>query len=154
MKIEWEVLSMSGTACLFRVFALSGFRDSYARVAWLVVALALVGCGGPKKVTVTGSVVRGGQAIKLGPTGTLLITLMPDVAAGEDYTSRVGECDKEGKFAIGEVLPGKYKVGVEQFDPTPQMDKLNGAFSAAGGKIVRELDGKGPVVIDLDKPGL
>ncbi len=121
---------------------------------WLILAgvMACVGCGGEELVTVTGSVSKGGQVLKTGPTGYVQVTLMPDVGADESYTSRIGECDKEGKFTITEVKPGKYKVGVEQFDPTPQTDKLNSVFAAQNGKIVRVLDGKAPLVIDLNQP--
>ena len=38
--------------------------------------------------------------------------------------------------------------------PNPQIDKLNGAFRAGGSKIIREIDGKMPLDIDLAKPKL
>jgi hypothetical protein len=78
--------------------------------------------------------------------------LLPDVGADEQYTTRVGRCEKDGTFEIPEVPPGKYRIGIEQFDPNPQIDKLNGAFRAGDSKIIREIDGKAPVVIDLAKP--
>jgi hypothetical protein len=116
-----------------------------------LLALA-AGCGPPPNVTVTGTVLKGGQPIQVGPTGVLQVTLLPDVGPEEEYTSRIGECDRSGNFQIVDVPPGKYKIGVEQFDPTPQTDKLNGAFVAGHGKIKRDLDGKAPLNIDLAKP--
>ncbi len=111
------------------------------------------GCKREANITVTGRVLKNGQPLVVGPTGNLQITLVPDLPPDEHYTSRIGECDKEGNFTITNVKPGRYKIGVEQFDPNPQTDKFNGAFAASGGKILRELDGKGPVVIELTKPG-
>jgi hypothetical protein len=114
--------------------------------------LVLAGCNRESAVTVTGKVLKNGQPLAVGPTGNVQVTIVPDVPPDEHYTSQIAECDREGNFTIPEVKPGRYKIGVEQFDPNPQTDKLNGAFTAAGGKIVRELDGKAPVVIDVAKP--
>jgi hypothetical protein len=122
------------------------------------VLLALVvishGCNrGPQTVTVTGKIVRGGQPIAVGPTGYVQVMLLPDVGADQQYTTRVGRCEKDGTFMIPEVQPGRYKIGVEQLDPNPQSDKLNGAFRAGDSKIIRDVDGKTPIDIDLAKPG-
>ena len=118
----------------------------------LVVCLLLPACNREKKVTVTGTITRGGQPLKLSPTGVLLVTLVPDAPPNDTYTSQIAECDQAGAFTIQQVTPGKYKIGIEQFDPNPQLDKLNAAFRADTGKIIREIDGKGPLAIDLAKP--
>ena len=118
----------------------------------LTLVLLLSGCDQRRTVTVTGSVVRGGQPIAVGPTGYVQITLHPDVGADEQFTTRVGRCEKDGTFKIVEVPPGKYRIGVEQLDPNPQTDKLNGAFRAGDSKIIRDIDGKTPINVDLAKP--
>ena len=118
----------------------------------LAVLLCMGGCGGPRNVTVTGTVVRNGQPLAPSPTGVVQITLVPDVPQGTPYTTYVGRPDAAGKFEILEVPPGKYRVAVEQLDPTPQVDKLGGAFSTSSSKIMRQIDGKEPLVIDLSKP--
>jgi len=128
------------------------FQATALLLAFVAVALC-TGCKRESNITVTGRVLKNGQPLAVGPTGNVQITLVPDVSADEHYTSSIGECDKQGNFTIPNVKPGRYKIGVEQFDPTPQTDKLNGAFMAAGGKIIRDLDGKAPVVIELTKPG-
>ena len=122
--------------------------------AILLAALTvLFGCGaGVKNVTVTGTVLRDNQAIAVSSTGVVQVTLMPDVGPNEDFTTYVGRCDSAGKFEILEVPPGKYKIGVEQLDPNPQVDKLNGAFSVLNTMIIRDIDGKAPLVIDLAQP--
>jgi hypothetical protein len=120
----------------------------------LVVAVSLVGgCNRRKTVTVKGSVVRNGQPLAVGPTGYVQVTLRPDVAPGEQYTDNIGRCEKDGSFTILEVPPGKFRVGIQQFDPTPQTDKLNWAYAPESSKIVRDIDGKEPLLIDLAKPG-
>jgi hypothetical protein len=122
-------------------------------VALLALAAISPGCNrGPHTVTVTGKIVRGGQPIAVGPTGYVQVMLLPDVGADEQYTTRVGRCEKDGTFVIPEVQPGKYKIGVEQLDPNPQSDKLNGAFRAGDSKIIRDVDGKTPLTIDIAKP--
>jgi hypothetical protein len=128
-------------------------RDAAATTLALLALFFTAGCKRELNVTVTGRVLKNGQPLALGPTGNVQITLVPDLPPDEHYTSRIGECDKDGNFTITNVKPGRYKIGVEQFDPNPQTDKLNGAFTAAGGKIIREVDGKEPVVIELTKPG-
>lgn len=125
------------------------------RLVVLSSLLAIVsigqGCNQRRLVTVTGSVVRNGQPLVCGPTGYVQITLQPDVGADEQYTTRIGRCEKDGSFKIPEVPPGKYKIGVEQFDPNPQTDKLNAVYRAGDSKVIREIDGKTPVNIDLAK---
>jgi hypothetical protein len=132
------------------------FRVSIQQAVWLSVVAALLlqlGCKRQTNVTVTGTVLRNGQSIKLSPTGVLQLTLQPDVGEGEQFTPKTAECDREtGKFEIHDLRPGKYKIGVQQFDPTPQVDKLNGKMRPENSKIVRDIDGKTPLTIDLDKP--
>jgi len=115
----------------------------------LTASLIFASCNQKKLVTVTGSVLRNGQPLVCSSTGYVQITLVPDVGADEAYTTRVGRCEKDGSFEIPEVPPGKYKIGVEQFDPNPQTDKLNAAFRAGDSKVIREIDGKAPLDIDL-----
>jgi hypothetical protein len=118
-----------------------------------VVLLGLGGCdSGPRTVTATGSVLRGGQPLPLSKTGVVQVTLIPDVGPDEQYTPYVGRCDVAGKFEVLEVPPGRYKIGIEQLDPTPQDDKLRGQYAYANAKYKREVDGKAPIVIDLAKP--
>jgi hypothetical protein len=109
-----------------------------------------LGCKRQANVTVKGTVVKGGQPLKVSPTGVLQITLKPDLGETEQFTPKTAECDRTtGSFEIPDVRPGKYKVGVQQFDPSPQVDKLSGAFLPDKSKIVREIDGKHPLTIDL-----
>jgi hypothetical protein len=111
------------------------------------------GCNRQSSVNVTGVVARSGQPLAVSPTGVLQITLKPDGGDNEQFTPKTAECDKAtGRFEIRDVRPGKYKIGVQQFDPSPQVDKLNGAFLPDRSKIVRDLDGKAPLTIDLAQP--
>lgn len=127
-------------------------RVRLALAGLLLLPLLFSGCKRDNKVTVTGTVTRGGKPLALSPTGVLQVTLVPDVPEDQAYTSSIAECDKAGSFTIMDVTPGKYRIGVEQFDPTPQVDKLNSAFRADTGKIIRDIDGKAPLQIDLANP--
>jgi hypothetical protein len=122
---------------------------------WLIAALcclSLPGCGGEKLVTAKGTVTKDKQPIALGRSGYIEITLIPDVPPGTPLTTRPGRVDAAGNFEIQEVKPGKYKVAIELRDPTPADDKFQGEFSAKNTKIVREIDGKTPLNIDLSAP--
>ena len=98
--------------------------------------------------------LRSGQPIACSQTGYIQITLIPDVGADEQYTTRQARCESDGSFKIVEVPPGKYKIGIEQWDPTPQVDKLSGAFRPGDSKVISDIDGKTPLAIDLAKPNL
>jgi hypothetical protein len=115
-------------------------------------ALFAAGCNRKQTVTVIGSIVRGGQPLTVGPNGYIQVTLRPDVGPDDQFTDSIGRCEKDGSFTIREVRPGKYRVGINQFDPTPQTDKLNWAYAPGSTKIIREIDGKAPLAIDLAKP--
>ena len=119
--------------------------------ASLVGSMFLIGCGGERLITVTGTVLRDGKPLPVSRTGVVQVTLVPDVQPGEPYTTHVGRCDSEGKFEIPEVPVGTYKIAIELLDPTPQVDKLGGAFSQ-NTKFKRQLEGKEPLQIDLAKP--
>lgn len=119
----------------------------------LAVSLALVGCNSqPANVTVSGKVLEGDKPLVLSPTGVVQVTLLPDVPEGTEFTTYVGRCNPDGSFEVIDVPVGKYKIGVEQLDPTPMEDKLKGAHSVANTKIIRDIDGKSPIVVDLAKP--
>jgi len=122
-------------------------------LAWLVlVACCLAGCGQTANVTVTGKVLKNDQPLQLSPTGSVMVTLIPDVAPGTPASNKLEYADASGNFTIQDVPPGKYKVAIVQLDPDPGSDKLAGAFSAKNTKIVREIDGKTPLNIDLARP--
>jgi hypothetical protein len=120
----------------------------------LAAVLLVGGCNrGPGTVTATGTVLEKGKPIVLSSTGVVQVTLIPDVLPGTEFTSYVGRCDEEGNFEVIDVPAGTYRIGIEVLDPTPQVDKLGGAFSMNNTKITREVDGKTPLTIDLAEPG-
>ena len=57
----------------------------------------------------------------------------------------------KGRFGNG-IPPGKYRIAVRQWDPYPDRDRLEGKFSEKETPIVRDVDGKTPIDIDLSKP--
>jgi len=129
------------------------FCRSAAAVGLLAGLVIFFGCGKKSNlITVTGGVLHNGRPLALSKNGYVQVTLQPDLEPDRPFTPRLAECDKQtGKFEIRDVPAGKYRVGIQQFDPDPTSDKLNGAFRAETGKIVRDLDGKTPIDIDLAK---
>src|SRR5438046_893871 len=65
-------------------------------VGLVAALLFLPGCNQQNKITVSGSVLRNGQSISVSPTGYVQVTLMPDVGADEQYTTRQARCEKDG----------------------------------------------------------
>jgi hypothetical protein len=124
------------------------------RAAAVVVAACWLatGCGPPPTVTATGTVVRSGKVIPLSKTGVIQVTLKPDVPADQQFTTITGRTDASGNFSIPGVPPGRYIIGIEQLDPNPMSDKLDGALTYGNSKIKRDIDGKTPIKIDLAKP--
>jgi hypothetical protein len=121
-------------------------------LAGLVVLAGSTGCGGQKKVKVTGAVVQDGKPLPVTTMGGAQITLVPEVAPGGAITTHVGYADEQGKFEILNVPPGKYKVAVTYEDKGPGSDKFGGKFSQDNTKIRREVDGSKPLTIDVAKP--
>jgi len=117
------------------------------------LCLVVAGCGGgPKIVTVKGSVLKNGQPIELGPMGVLEVILVPDVPPGAEYTTYPApRPEASGKFEIKEVPAGKYKVVVRQLDPYPANDVLKGAFEIATTKFIVDVDGTKTVDVDVGK---
>jgi hypothetical protein len=128
-------------------------RSQAAACALLACSMFICGCGPASNVTVIGTVLRGDKPIPVSKTGNIMVTLKPDVVEDAQFTTYVGYCDPaNGQFEIPAVPPGDYIVGIEQWDPNPMSDKLQGKFSYANSKFKRKIDGKAPLTIDLAKP--
>jgi hypothetical protein len=119
----------------------------------LVVALLVSGCAGARKAKITGKVLNNGQPLKITPNkGIVRVTLLPVVEPGKPYDTYMGQADIDGSFEIPDVPAGKYKIGIEHLDPSPQQDQLGGRFAPLSSKIIRDLDGKEPLNLDVSKP--
>src|SRR5437588_8605376 len=122
-----------------------------ARGLCITVCLALAaapGCGSGK-IKVTGKVTKAGTPL-VSTTGHVQVKLLP-AEAKENYTTYPAVVNPDGTFEIPDVPPGKYKVAVEQQD-TPMSDGLGGMFNDQSTKIVRDIDGRAPLNIDVSKP--
>ena len=116
----------------------------------LLLGLLATGCKAGK-VKITGKVTDKGAPIVLGKTGRVQVTLVPAEASSK-VTTYPGVAQPDGSFEIPNVPPGKYKVVIDA-RPTPQApDKLNNAFSTQNTKIIRDVDGKKPLDLDVSKP--
>ena len=131
------------------------------RTATLVALLALTfaGCqqnSGPVTVPLQGSLLMNGQPLEVKGReiglGQVALEFIPADDTGPAPQVFGVKADTAGKFAFaGGIKPGKYKVAVYQWDPYPNVDRLQGAYSKERTTIVREVDGKSPIDIDLAK---
>jgi hypothetical protein len=124
---------------------------SLTLIAILAVGLFLSGCG-KQKVNITGQVLRDGKPIELSKTGVVFVTLVSIVEPGKPFTTHPGKAKADGSFEILDITPGKYRIAVEVQDPTPMEDRLEGAFSRKNSPIIKDLDGKTPLTVDLARP--
>lgn len=61
--------------------------------------------------------------------------------------------DSEGQFeVIDGIEPGKYLVTIRQWDPYPQVDKLNGKFDERNSRVIREITEDTEIVLDVSQP--
>jgi hypothetical protein len=122
---------------------------------FVLLSVLLAGChSGPAKVDVTGKVTNKGELLKVGKQGVIQVIfyLYPDVKEGNPVTGHPAKVNKEtGTFDIKGLPVGKYLIAVEQFDPYPRTDLLEGAFDRKNSPIVRDVTGQEPIDIDLAK---
>lgn len=132
------------------------------RFAFLLVlgSMLLVGCGSApeKHTTVNGRVHKSGTALQVvnfdNGSGYVEVAFHPmdaDGKPGERIEST--NADVEGNFGTPPpgLKPGKYLVAVYQFDPYPDVDKLNGKFSPQNSPITIVIpEGQAEVQLDID----
>ncbi len=136
---------------------------------WLcaaVLGLVAEGCGGggpaykPPVPVLSGKLTKGGQPLKvnrqLGGYARVQLTFIPaDAKGGKSHSAEVQE---DGSFTVateeGQRIPaGKYRVVVEQWDPYPNVDRLQGRFNEQNSRFTREIaESTQELDIDLDKP--
>jgi len=133
------------------------------------VCAAILGCAPPtppegEVVVVRGTVTNAGQPLKVARAdvgaGWVQVVFWKDVGKGvtadsnQTYSTKAddsGAFEMKGRFGNG-IPPGKYRIAVRQWDPYPDRDRLEGKFSEKETPIVRDVDGKTPIDIDLSKP--
>jgi len=142
-------------------------RVAFAAAGVLAAVVALAGCGGggddgPQVTAVSGELTKGGQPLEVSGrevgTGRVVVEfyqLKDDGSVSTDPFE--AEVAPDGSFQVAGlkgrgIPPGKYKIAVRQWDPYPQTDRLNGAFSRDQTPLVRQVESGKPLVIDLDKP--
>jgi len=137
------------------------------RRGWIVLLGCLVaagcgGSGGEEVVEVKGRLTNAGQPLEvqgkevgLGLVQLQFYRLGPD---GKPSTDPEGaRLDDQGNFTLpgrdGKgIPPGCYRIAVHQWDPYPQVDRLEGKFDVEKSPITREIDGKSEVIIYVSKP--
>ena len=125
----------------------------------LLLLCAFAGCGDPSRpqtVACEGTLLMNGQPLQVAQreigVGQVAIEFIPAEPAGPAPQTYGAQADAAGKFSLpGGIPPGKYKIAVHQWDPYPNVDKLQGAFSKEKTPLVREIDGKSPIDIELNQ---
>jgi hypothetical protein len=119
----------------------------------LALLIVLAGCGGSKG-KITGKLTKGGQPIKVGEQGQILLILVPDPATGNTYPCNLdkdtGTFDCIGNDGKG-IPPGKYKVVVEATEGGPTgKDVLGGKYRMDATTKTIEVKAGQDIEINLD----
>ena len=156
-------------------------RLEWKAASLLALSLALSGCGSGVNVKVAGKVLKGGQPYQVPAGQRLHLTLVAVDAqdeAGksiknEPFEATLDEASMtfrvEGKEGYG-IPRGKYRVALSQRATREEVERLKGKptpgkapidretdflldrFSVDRSPIVREINGQGELVIDIDRP--
>ncbi len=93
---------------------------------------------------------------QMGDYARVQLTFVPADGQGKkSYSAEVGE---DGSFTVatdeGQRIPaGKYRVVVEQWEPYPDVDRLQGKFNQQNSRVTREIvESTQELEVDLDKP--
>jgi hypothetical protein len=119
--------------------------------AGLLFCLTVSGCGGGS--TVRGKLTNGGAPVTVSDKGVIVMFFAPEGWEGKGSGADVqpdGTYVAKG-FENKGLMPGKYRISVQQFDPYPTTDKLEGKFAQGKSPIIRDVNG-GRLDIDLAKP--
>lgn len=118
-------------------------------LALFAAALGLSGCGN-KAVGISGTVTRDGQKLTWPDGGNFLVVFSPEhvTPATPVYSAKTDMA--ASTYRIDAIPPGRYKVGVQQFD-THFMDALRGVYDPGSTPLLVEVTHDGQV-IDIDLP--
>ena len=130
------------------------------RLAPLLLCLFFTACtssSGPVTVSCSGTLLKDGQPLAVANEeiglGMVSLEFIP-IETAKPTTERYGvKVNKDGTFSRPDgIPPGKYKIAVWQWDPYPNVDKLQGAFAEEKTPLIRMIDGKSPLEIELSRP--
>jgi hypothetical protein len=129
----------------------------------LSLAGCLSGCNNQYKVVgtvkLTGKVTKGGEPLQVDgrEMGLGMVTIGFCLIEDQDDPFRVrtaaAQVDQDGNFEVVDGLePGLYVITVEQWDPYPSTDRLQGKFNEQNSKIIREITADSELIIDVANP--
>jgi hypothetical protein len=140
-------------------------KQSFCPVIFLPILTMFVlpGCGGeegPRRLSLEGSVTNAGDPLRVEGRdvgiGMVVVEFYPVAEDGSASTDPLesASVSESGEFVLVDgIPPGRYKIAVRQWDPYPQVDRLDGRFSPVNTQIVRELTSDDQVLeIDVSKP--
>jgi hypothetical protein len=141
-----------------------GTRFPIAFAPWFVIATALVvGCGdddGPPRLQIHGHLTNAGEPLRVAGAdvglGMVVVEFYPLDEKGQPPTEplETAHVPASGEFNLVDgIPPGRYRIAVRQWDPYPQVDRLENRFDVHNTKIVRDLtDQTETLEIDVSRP--
>lgn len=142
-------------------------RQFFSAAAIVIVGMSLplfTGCGGgsgEKTVQTKGRVTNAGEMLDVERRDVGVGMVQVIFTSVDESEKNIGESSAskvlvDGSFSVGGrsgsgLPPGRYRIGVEQWDPYPHVDKLKRKFSPTTSKIIRTIDGS-PIELDVSRP--
>jgi hypothetical protein len=147
--------------CRYSFFGQTSTLLFFAR--WLIAAAALCAAGCQRTPVTSGARIRGavtsgGRALEVAGRdiglGMVQVGFWPVYEDGQELVAAaMAQADEQGNFQLVDPLPaGKYLITVRQWDPYPNVDKLQGKFDERNSKIVRQIDSDLELIIDVAQP--
>jgi hypothetical protein len=129
----------------------------------VVVVPLLIGCGGregPVRLVIHGKLTNAGEPLAVAgrdvALGMVVVEFYPLDAAGNASAEplETANVPEDGEFNLVDgIPPGRYRIAVRQWDPYPQIDRLQGRFDRENTKIVRDLTSETETLeIDVSRP--
>ena len=118
----------------------------------IVALLLLIGSGCARKVNVSGTVTRDGQALEWeSENSELMVTF---AVADSPHVADVykATAERSGNFSFSGIPTGTYLVAVRQNDPIPTGDLLNNSYDLSNSPLRAEVKEDGQsIAIELPK---
>ena len=114
-------------------------------------ASMLMGCaaGGPPRVKVTGELHKNSKLLKIHTSVMRDMVFVPKNGA-KDARPIPAVVKDDGTFEVPSIPAGKYLIALQLIGDGGDMCK--GMFPMDSSKLIRTIDGKAPIMIEITKP--
>ena len=125
-------------------------RKLLPSICLMMLLAAFAGCGGSKKMSISGTVTRSKEKMTWPDSGFLLVIFLPEDRERDTNVYSAKTDIDTSTYTIDAIPRGRYTVAVQQFD-LKHMDALGGRYDPGHTDLKYEVTQNGQV-IDIDVP--